>query len=65
MEQIKTLNVPFNGISELGEPIIEIFHLQKSFGDNHVLKDFNLTIRRGENVVVLGKSGCGKSVLIK
>ena len=65
MEQIKTLNVPFNGISELGEPIIEISHLQKSFGDNHVLKYFNLTIRRGENVVVLGKSGCGKSVLIK
>jgi phospholipid/cholesterol/gamma-HCH transport system ATP-binding protein len=51
--------------SEFGEPIIEISHLQKSFGENHVLTDFNLTIRRGENVVVLGKSGCGKSVLIK
>jgi len=50
---------------EYGEPIIEVKHLQKSFGDNHVLIDFNLTIRRGENVVVLGKSGCGKSVLIK
>lgn len=50
---------------ELGEPIIEISNLQKSFGDNHVLTDFNLTIRKGENVVVLGKSGCGKSVLIK
>jgi len=51
--------------SEYGEPIIEITHLEKSFGDNQVLTDFNLTIRRGENVVVLGKSGCGKSVLIK
>ncbi len=50
---------------EYGEPIIEITHLYKSFGDNHVLNDFNLTVRRGENVVVLGKSGCGKSVLIK
>jgi phospholipid/cholesterol/gamma-HCH transport system ATP-binding protein len=50
---------------EYGEPIIEIAQLKKSFGDNHVLKDFNLTIRKGENVVVLGKSGCGKSVLIK
>ncbi len=48
-----------------GEPIIEITHLQKSFGDNAVLTDFNLTVRQGENVVVLGKSGCGKSVLIK
>ncbi len=48
-----------------GEPIIEIVHLQKAFGDNKVLSDFNLTINKGENVVVLGKSGCGKSVLIK
>lgn len=48
-----------------GEPVIEIKSLYKSFGTNHVLRDFNLTIRKGENVVVLGKSGCGKSVLIK
>jgi phospholipid/cholesterol/gamma-HCH transport system ATP-binding protein len=50
---------------EYGEPIIEISHLKKSFGNNHVLVDFNLSVRKGENVVVLGKSGCGKSVLIK
>lgn len=50
---------------EFGEPIIEITNLEKSFGENHVLNKFNLTIRKGENVVVLGKSGCGKSVLIK
>lgn len=48
-----------------GEPVIRINGLYKSFGDNHVLIDYNLTIRKGENVVVLGKSGCGKSVLIK
>jgi len=48
-----------------GEPIIEIKNLQITFGDNHVLKDFNLVLRKGENVVVLGKSGSGKSVLIK
>ncbi len=40
-------------------------HVKKSFKDNHVLRDINLTIRSGENVVVLGKSGTGKSVLIK
>ncbi|MFC7671017.1 ABC transporter ATP-binding protein [Hymenobacter humi] len=40
-------------------------HVSKSFGDNHVLRDFSLTLHRGENVVVLGKSGSGKSVLIK
>ncbi len=50
---------------EYGEPVIEVSGLFKSFGNNHVLIDFNLTISRGENVVVLGKSGCGKSVLIK
>lgn len=48
-----------------GEPVIEVVHLKKKFGKNRVLTDFNLTIQKGENVVVLGKSGCGKSVLIK
>lgn len=46
-------------------PVISISHLYKSFGTNHVLKDFNLDVYKGENVVVLGKSGSGKSVLIK
>jgi phospholipid/cholesterol/gamma-HCH transport system ATP-binding protein len=45
--------------------VIEISGLRKSFGDNHVLNDFNLTLYRGENLIVLGKSGSGKSVLIK
>ncbi|QKG55174.1 ATP-binding cassette domain-containing protein [Hymenobacter sp. BRD128] len=36
-----------------------------AFGSNHVLHDFSLTLNRGENIVVLGKSGAGKSVLIK
>jgi phospholipid/cholesterol/gamma-HCH transport system ATP-binding protein len=39
--------------------------LYKSFGENKVLVDFNFTLHKGENVVVLGKSGSGKSVLIK
>jgi len=45
--------------------VLEIRHLYKSFGNNHVLLDFNLEIKKGESVVVLGKSGSGKSVLIK
>lgn len=45
--------------------VIEIKNLNKSFGDNHVLRDFNLDVAKGENVAVLGKSGSGKSVLIK
>ncbi|HJS53523.1 MAG TPA: ATP-binding cassette domain-containing protein [Chitinophagaceae bacterium] len=47
------------------ERVMVIRHLYKSFGSNHVLIDFNLDLFKGENVVVLGKSGSGKSVLIK
>ena len=47
------------------EPVIEIKDLYKSFGDLHVLQGVNLTVEKGENVVVLGRSGTGKSVLIK
>lgn len=47
------------------ESVIEIRHLKKSFGRNHVLKDINMDLCRGENLVVLGRSGEGKSVTIK
>src|SRR5512133_2992998 len=46
-------------------PVLSIINLNKSFGSNHVLVDFNLDVKKGESVVVLGKSGSGKSVLIK
>lgn len=47
------------------KPVIEIKNLYKSFSSNAVLIDFNFSLYPGENVVVLGKSGSGKSVLIK
>lgn len=47
------------------EVVIRIEHLKKSFGDNEVLKDINLELHRGENIVVLGRSGQGKSVTIQ
>lgn len=47
------------------EKVIEIKGLYKSFGNYHVLKDVDLDVFKGENLVVLGKSGTGKSVLIK
>jgi phospholipid/cholesterol/gamma-HCH transport system ATP-binding protein len=46
-------------------PVIEVNSLHKSFGDNHVLRDFSLILNQGENLAILGKSGSGKSVLIK
>lgn len=45
--------------------MIEIKDLKKSFGDNHVLNGFNLKLFEGENLVIMGKSGSGKSVMIK
>lgn len=45
--------------------VIAISNLEKSFGKNHVLQGINLDIYEGENLVVLGRSGTGKSVLIK
>lgn len=45
--------------------MIEIKDLYKSFGGKEVLKGVNLTIKDGETLVIIGRSGCGKSVLLK
>lgn len=47
------------------DPMVVIKDLNVSFGSNHVLQNLNLTLYKGENLAVLGKSGSGKSVLIK
>ncbi len=47
------------------KPVIEIKKLYKSFGDNHVLNGFDMILNEGENLVIMGKSGSGKSVMIK
>lgn len=60
IQETKDLDKPV-----MKEPVLVIRNLCKSFGDNHVLVDFNLQLNKGESVVVLGKSGSGKSVLIK
>ena len=52
-------------IINYNEKVISIKGLYKSFGDNHVLRGIDLDVFKGENVVVLGRSGTGKSVLIK
>ena len=46
-------------------PAIEVAGLHKAFGDNLVLKDFTLKVEQGQNMVVMGRSGIGKTVLIK
>jgi len=59
MEELKKHIIDYN------EAVISISGLYKSFGDLHVLKGIDFELFKGENVAVLGKSGTGKSVLIK
>ena len=54
-----------NDKDEAIEIVIKIKDLRKKFGDNHVLNGFNMELYKGENLVIMGKSGSGKSVMIK
>lgn len=47
------------------EIVLSVDHLEIAFGDHKVLTGFSLQLKRGNNLVILGKSGSGKSVLIK
>ncbi|MCO4294665.1 ATP-binding cassette domain-containing protein [Solitalea sp. MAHUQ-68] len=62
---IKTGNKTLENNVNSPEYVLEIEHLKKSFDDKQVLNDISLKLKKGENLVVLGKSGHGKSVLIK
>ena len=46
-------------------PVIELRHVDKHYGDLHVLRDVNLSVRKGEVVVVIGPSGSGKSTMCR
>ena len=45
--------------------LIQLKHASKSFGSQHVLRDITLDVREGETLVLIGESGCGKSVTMK
>ena len=47
------------------EPLIRIIEMHKWFGEFHVLKDINLSVNKGERIVICGPSGSGKSTLIR
>lgn len=63
MEEVVSLANKSNANSE--QAVVKIQQLKKSFEDRIILKDVNLELRSKENLVVLGRSGTGKSVLIK
>ncbi|MEC5322903.1 amino acid ABC transporter ATP-binding protein [Aurantimonas sp. A3-2-R12] len=52
-------------IAELPADVIELAGVNKWYGDFHVLRDINLTVRRGERIVVCGPSGSGKSTMVR
>lgn len=47
------------------QALLKINHLHKTYGDQVILKDFNLEVNKGEVVVIIGPSGCGKSTLLR
>lgn len=49
----------------MAEKVIELRHLQKQFGDNHVLRDINLSVDKGEVLSIIGASGSGKSTMLR
>ena len=52
-------------MTENDSPVIELRHVNKHFGDLHVLRDISLTVKKGEVVVIIGPSGSGKSTLCR
>ncbi|NMM98362.1 glutamate ABC transporter ATP-binding protein [Bifidobacterium sp. DSM 109959] len=53
------------GNESAGRPLVELTHVEKHFGDLHVLKDINLKVTKGEVLVVVGPSGSGKSTMCR
>ncbi|MDB5511278.1 MAG: transporter ATP-binding protein, partial [Enterovirga sp.] len=48
-----------------GEPIVELMGVNKWYGEFHVLRDINLSVAKGERIVICGPSGSGKSTMIR
>ena len=70
-ETLKESNIVKLTSSELkdnektSEPLVEMHNVNVAWGDNHVLKDFNWTLRRGEHTLIRGPNGSGKTTLLE
>ena len=68
MKEEKKTNMITENINEnkeAGETEISLVHAEKSFGKTQVIRDLNLTIQKGERLILLGPSGCGKSTTLR
>ena len=52
-------------IQDENEIVLDVYGITKTFSDNHVLNGIDLTVRKGEVIVILGPSGCGKSTFLR
>ena len=50
-------------VQKAANPLVELSHVEKHYGKLHVLKDINLTVNKGEVLVIIGPSGSGKSTM--
>jgi len=65
MGRDRTSNSQAPNVAAKGEPLVEAQGLYVDFGAQHVLRDLNVSIPRGQTVALVGESGCGKTVLLK
>src|SRR5438128_3446552 len=65
MENRDRLGTDSSPLASRPSPLITLDHVSMQFGGQRVLQDINLHIERGQTLVVIGESGCGKTVLLK
>lgn len=59
------MDTKLNNTKKLAQPLVELSHAEKHYGKLHVLKDINLTVNKGEVLVIIGPSGSGKSTMCR
>ncbi|MFU0524125.1 amino acid ABC transporter ATP-binding protein [Gardnerella pickettii] len=59
------MDTKLNNTKKVAQPLVELSHVEKHYGKLHVLKDINLTVDKGEVLVIIGPSGSGKSTMCR
>ncbi|MFU0534776.1 amino acid ABC transporter ATP-binding protein [Gardnerella pickettii] len=59
------MDTKLNNTKKVEQPLVELSHVEKHYGKLHVLKDINLTVNKGEVLVIIGPSGSGKSTMCR